>query len=592
MSAWLPVRMTSARVVVVLGLLSGCQVDARPSVAPAVQASSTPRSKSALRMRQVSGRALHARGFREPLSVELPWHAPRETAPLPPGARAGRAGADDSLVATLVPPVTGARYVRERGARLRAAIDALPPERRAYGIEGLTAAEVFGPNGDDGLCEKAAVDLTLSHQGGSYEARYESDIYVWMEPLRPALYSLSSTCTAALTTAGSAVAPAVGQGCSREDEAAHFPAGSRCRTCLTADGDHARCIAAGECRTQMAREVFVTEGGREQSYDVLEATTLACAPTVKITTTVLTRELGDDNTVPRAYDHEQVARWCHRFWSPRTRAPELSCTSNVTGQPRLARGDVLLGYVDWIRRPGEARTPLHDRLFLASRVEVEGDVYEDLPLYPETVGAVSDAYEQDGWGLPPNGLRPDGVDPGRVDDTYARDWIAAMSMKTATNITGVPLYSYNRNLCAPEAWRGPDAEGRYHCRVPGYSGDFQPADDDHWRYDWGAYLYDFDPLTVETAPVLTLAATGLPDPSVPGGHVPHVLGSTTLADPEWEGCRWPQTFAPDELDNYETPELVVHTFTSQTYRFGKDPALPIRMVVATNWHRAFCFEGL
>lgn len=37
---------------------------------------------------------------------------------------------------------------------------------------------------------------------------------------------------------------------------------------------------------------------------------------------------------------------------------------------------------------------------------------------------------------------------------------------------------------------------------------------------------------------------------------------------------------------------VLYTFTAQTYRFGKDPRLDPRVVLATNWRRGFCAEPL
>jgi len=74
-------------------------------------------------------------------------------------------------------------------------------------------------------------------------------------------------------------------------------------------------------------------------------------------------------------------------------------------------------------------------------------------------------------------------------------------------------------------------------------------------------------------------------------HVPHVLGTPVLADPDWEGCAWPEIFVPDEKASVDS-DAGVSTFTSQTYRFGRDPERDIRLVLATNWRRGFCFEPL
>src|SRR5690606_29609788 len=134
--------------------------------------------------------------------------------------------------------------------------------------------------------------------------------------------------------------------------------------------------------------------------------------------------------------------------------------------------------------------------------------------------------------------------------------------KTATRIDNVPIAIYNRNLCADHLWQGPDPQGRYFCKPGYFDAGHPPPDLMRWLYDWGSYLVAEEPETIEIFPHLTLAATGRMDPSIPGGHVPHVLGSPVLADPDWEACSCPETFAPDEMANADAMVEGIYTFTS------------------------------
>jgi hypothetical protein len=540
---------------------------------------------------QYADRRISRRGKREPWIFDSATSRRTMTSDPAPPRRAtsllGNTMYDDSLPSTLVDAVVDARYVRgERGARLRDALAALPPERQALGIAAMSAEEVEGTDARPGLCEDPAFDLTVNHSGAQWELRYVSNILVLTEAMQPALYALSSECTAALSTAGADVARAVGAGCAVEDEAAHFPVGSACRTCLSTDGNHGRCVTAGACRALMTREVFY-EG---TSYDVVQGRMLACAPDVMTTVTMLARELGEDNARPKAFDHNAYFAFCLPFTPAGESAPVPNCVRASDANQRPARSDVLMGFVDYIRRPGQTGQPHHNRLWAASRVEVEGAVFEDMPLYPGGLAGVSEDFDHDGFGLPPNTLRPGGTDRSRIEDTFALDWLGAVAMKTSTNIDGVPIYTYNHNLCT--TWSAPAADGHSTCQIPIFTNTFQPADDDRWKNDWAAYLAQRAPLRIVVAPVLTLASTGRIDPSVPGGHVPQVMGSTTLADPEWENCRWPTTFVPDEMANYETVDFPgEYTFTSQTWRLGRTTPAQARVMLATNWRRNFCFQS-
>lgn len=494
---------------------------------------------------------------------------------------------DNSMVSSTVTPITGARIVRDSaGAALTARINALPADRRAQGISALTMDEVYGTSTSRGLCEDTRVEFTTSDGATQWEHRYNTAFLSLMEPLQPSLYALPSQCITALSTAGAMVSAAVGAGCSAQDEAAHFPAGSRCRACLEVDGDHARCVTANQCRAQMTREVLY-EG---RSYDVLEARMLACAPDYTTTVIALANELGEENARPRAFDHSVIYGWCYAFTDAGQSAPTPHCITSPMGGPRVAYSDVVMDRVEFIRRAGTATNVAKDRVWIANRIEVEGMTLEESFLHPQTIAAISEPFAQRGWNLMPNALRPDGRDPMRLEDTFALDWISALVLKTATSINGVPITTYNHNLCT--SWSAPAADGHSTCQIPIFTDSNQPPNDDVWRNDWAAYAYSTRPLRVELMPLVTLAATGRADGSVAGGHVPLVMGSTTLADPEWENCRWPQTFVPDEMANYETLDFPgEYMFNTQTWRFGRDPTTPVRLALATSWRRAFCFDG-
>jgi hypothetical protein len=305
---------------------------------------------------------------------------------------------------------------------------------------------------------------------------------------------------------------------------------------------------------------------------------------------VLVDELGEDNRLPEAFEHtiEQTCQW---NWNPGPNTVRLYCNERQGGIA-IAISDVVGGWTEHIRRPGDTTTPYHGRLFLAGEVEVDGFTWTATQLLPGTLAEISVAdFTAGGWGFNPQDLRPDGDDPLDLEHTFAREWIAAMALKTTTNISGVPVVIYNRNLCTEDQWRGPDSIGRYYCQPAFFDETHNPPDHTRWEYDWGSYLFTIEPPFLEFIPGITLAGTGRMDSSIPGGHIPEVQGSPLLADPEWESCAWPKTFIPDEMANRDT--LVhVNTFTSQTYRFGKDPKNDLRVVLGTSWRRAFCFEPI
>jgi hypothetical protein len=188
-----------------------------------------------------------------------------------------------------------------------------------------------------------------------------------------------------------------------------------------------------------------------------------------------------------------------------------------------------------------------------------------------------------GWGIDPYALRPDGTDPEDPDDTFARDWIASMAIKFSTTRDGVPITTANHNRC--ESWEGPDDNGAFRCTemglpVYGWTNDVQNT----WVDSTFTQAYPF--------PIATLGSTGLADPDIPGGVVPLVAGSPDLADPDWDDCTWPTTFQPDLAPMEDTPADFggPASLWGQTWRFGKDGALDLRVVLNTNQARDFCPE--
>jgi hypothetical protein len=482
----------------------------------------------------------------------------------------------------LVPPIRGATFDHTLGQTMVNILAGLPEERRAFGLGALTQNQLYGN------CEDPQILATAEHEGETYELRYRPEKLTWLSEPRPALYALSSTCTGALLTSGGDVASVIGTACSREDEEAHFAPSTGCRSCLEVDGDHTRCVAATRCKAEMAREMAYGIGNQRFYFDVMEAVALACAPDITTEIIILANELGEDNEPVRAFDHQGIGHYCQWFWNGSE--PQLYCDSGVPGV-NIAMSDVLGGWVEYIRKPGDPRTPYLDRMALAASAEVEGMQLGMTPLYPGTLAEVSvPEMVGGGWGMNPQVLRPGETDPTDINATYARDWVAAVGLKTATNISFVPIVIYNRNLCEDSLWRGPDDKGRFFCEQPVFSEENPPPEPTRWNYDWSRFWIQQEPAIIEPYPLITLASTGMPDPSVPGGALPHILGSPVLADEDWENCAWPEMFEPDEQRVFDAPIEDIYSFTGQTYRFGKDPRLDIRMVLATNTRRQFCFE--
>jgi hypothetical protein len=196
-------------------------------------------------------------------------------------------------------------------------------------------------------------------------------------------------------------------------------------------------------------------------------------------------------------------------------------------------------------------------------------------------------YAYGTWGLNPVQTRPDGTDPMVLDDTFARDWLGAIAMKTATTRNGIGIVMSNHSRCAADGWEDLDGDGHYRCirtedPVAG------------WLADLPHFPWDADLATTYPMPVITLGSTGLPDPTIPGGIVPWIAGSPTLGDPEWDNCTWNNSFVPDSAPLPDTPldYAGVGSTTSDAWRFGGHDDADIRIVLYTNITRDFCPDGI
>jgi hypothetical protein len=474
--------------------------------------------------------------------------------------------APPSPAAQLLPEITGGTYDRTYGAALDGAIAALPEDRRALGVHGVEGADLAE------LCEAPHVLLS----GDGYEASLTVPGASWFEgSLERAREALPEDCAASLLASAGDVAAAA---CAEEDERAHFPVGSDCRTCLEADGDHARCVAEAQCPELATRQVEVGGGW----YTVLRAPGPICAPDHVGDLLFLAFELAEDEPLPQPFDHGALEGSCVEAWAGD--GLDLYCTMGLYN----AIGDVVYSRVDYIRPEGDTSTPWAYRVSLVRSIEVEGRTFTGAWLGQSGVTAVSAPIGSvpDAWGINPTALRPDGTDPTNPDHTYARDYVAAFSLKIASERNGVLVNPVNRNRCADDAWEGPHADGTYSCDEPGAWSTDGWYDDAlvAWWDQAAGEIYDF--------PLVTLASTGLPDPDVPGGLLTEVLGSTTLADAEWEACAWPKTFVPDRVRLYDpapaTSSEGYASFDGQTYRLGRDPSTDVRLFLATNQRREFC----
>lgn len=522
-----------------------------------------------------------------------------EATPRPP--LAPPAGRSDPL-AQLGASLTGGRFDSSLGADLLDALaDQDPDEVAEYGAGVLTLTELYGEDfdGEGGVCEDPHALFTFTEAGQDWEL----DLHLFgflqvMEPVVPLWMTLSPGCAAAVDTAA-AVDAAVDTGdCTAEEALGFFPSGGDCRACVEAGAQVADCVAVGAC----AEEVPLVADYLGQSYEWAETEVLACAPDVHAKLFLAAYDLGDDGSVPAAWDHTGWAWLCFVLRNERTGVIERSCIADGDGYDDLGDGvgEGVVARIQHLRPEGSSGAPHAERVAYARRLGFDdGRQTEEFLLSFGGIGQISaplvatdcdgdgDVEDDDwgcgygGWGMNPTALRPDGTDPDELDHTFARDWLGAVVTKMSTTRDGVPINNINHSRCAE--WAGPHDDGSYTCTVNG-------SPTLGWFVDNHVFWYNRAQTRVLAEPMMTLGSTGLADPQVPGGVAVHLAGTAELALPTWDGCLWPDTFVADHIRTEDIPMDWggVASLDAHTYRFGKDPDQDLRMVLATPQERGFC----
>lgn len=508
------------------------------------------------------------------------------------------AGAERYVLDQLTSAVVDAHLDQSGGDRLNDALDDARADGRpvdTYGTGVLSITDLLGDDIHAGLCEPPLAITTVTHEGESWELTLGlAEIENFIGGFSFAMGELPQDCVDDLLLAGGEVAAAAE--CSTIDEAMFFPEGSDCRACLEAQaGNVVAC--QDEARCQAEAPVLESEGG--EYWNRIEGTLLSCAPDWTVPAYVLMHPT-EEGGLPDPFDYQSWGYVCAPFWDESRQAPAHICQG---GSDTMRVGAA--GLVHGMRRGGDETPWYRHRGFYTPRIVLEDgtelryawEAYSSLgvlsyPVNPDdsngdgVVDAGDDyfGYQYGSWGLNPMRLRPDGTDPDALDDTFARDWFGAMAAKTATVHDGVGILMANHTRCGD--WDDLDGDGVYRCTrtedpVAGWLGDLA-----HFRWDPDAgYSYPM--------PVITLGASGLPDPSIPGGIVGWLASSPTLGDPEWDGCTWNNTFTPDAATlpdtplDYTTPGAVA----ADTWRFGGHPEADIRLVLYTNVVRDFCPDG-
>jgi hypothetical protein len=494
---------------------------------------------------------------------------------IPTARAAPRALAPDPLD-DLLPHLTGARLDLDRGAALVQQLDDLPPSRADLGLAGLSLSELYDV---DAGCQPPLVHATFSDGGQDWELAVNLPPFTaLLTPPELALHTISEACPAALLQAGG---PTDDDGCTDDDEDSLFPDDSACRACLEDDGDWSRCVDEAACATTAPLQVAFTNGltGRTEVHHAHRATLLACAPDLTVEVELLSRRLPDG---PTSFDHDLFEAMCFLTWVDDH--TERACNTADTAAHVVA--DAVYAYTEHLRPAGSDAVSAHNRsLLLADITLAGGDTLGHSLLLDGSLAAVSAPVDTPyGWGLHPYEPRPDPNDPDAAPAPRPRDWIAGLTMKTASGIDGIIVHAFQTNRCAAWADLG---DGTSRCDdVTPYA--------TLWDDGWVAW-FDQAAGTTYPFPLVTLASTGLPDPSAPGGIFTHILGSTTLADRGWEGCAWPDTFAPDRMPLLDTapPDGAAPsaTFDAQTWRFGRPDDPGVVLALATSQRRGFCYDA-
>lgn len=503
-----------------------------------------------------------------------------------------------SLPSRVLPDAVGAATLRRAtysddvgdalNERMR---DFSPAQVQNYSVSLLSAAELFGEGETPGLCEMPIIEADA---GDGYEAGLA--VYTYTAILNdpePMFVSISPGCAAAVAERSGQVEAAVDAGDCAEDEAQTFFApGSDCRACVEdSGGDYAGCLDEGACPVEAPLAVWVAdEDGVRTWYRSAAATGWACAPGW-LAPFYLLSTMGEDGQLPRAFDHDSWAFLCTPFWDEAAGAPTMACQGSNEPGERGVLAEGLFGFVSYLRPQGEEQMGWRGRQYYVDSIQFSTGA--DLSwswAYAGGLGRVSAprviadtngsggvdpgdddyGYGAGGMGFDPHQTRPDG-------ELMARDWLAAVTLKTATTRDGVPILPYQRSRC--ESWV--EEGDHWRCEALG-----QP--EDGWINDAYTTWADTDRSVAVSFPLATLASTGLPDEDVPGGLVTDIAGSPGLANPAWDDCALPHRFTPDTVRLPDLPGQGDGALVGQSWRFDRPDGPDYRVVLNTNQARGWC----
>jgi hypothetical protein len=468
----------------------------------------------------------------------------------------------------------------EAGQAMQARLDEFPQDLvDQQSVALLTPTEMWGTEAndyEDGLCEPLRGRWQFEEGGESWEAVLQLAQYNHMLfPPEPLLVELTATCGPALDLVAPADAVAAGD-CVEQDELSFFREGTQCRGCLDEGTGLTQCRAEAAC-PDTAPLTFWWLGYDGGTALVETGTTFmyACAPDLVELFYVLSIA-DDDPALPAPWDNPAWFGYCLAYTDETTGEIVVGCLGEYTNPP--SEGHVLgegapTRILNIAREGDDQERGWWDRPAFLQGFTVGSWSLDWFWAGPSPgLGPVSASSADQGWGVNPGELRPDGL------DTFARDWVAAYTMKTSTARNGVIVSFDNHNRCTEDGWVGPDDRGRWRCEeMTGWT--------EGWSED-GAQ-FEIEGGMLFSIPIRTLASTGLPDPAVPGGLAIHVACSPIYEQIEDWTCT--HGFEPDLVPYDDVPYGTEFTgtgaFEGESYRFGKDPDWDIRMILGSNWDR-------
>lgn len=502
-----------------------------------------------------------------------------------------------SLPTRVLPEAVGAatlrraRYSEDVGAALNERMrDFSPSEQQNYSVTLLTPTELFGDGERPGLCEMPLVEA-------SPETGYEAGLAVYtytaiLNDPEPMFVSISAQCEEGLAVSGGVDAAVLDGSCAEDEARTFFWPGSACRDCVESNGGrYDACLDEGACAEDVPLAVWVEDdSGARTWYRSALATGWACAPGW-LAPFYLLSTMGEDGQLPRAFDHEAWAFLCTPFMDEAVGEPVMACQGSTEPGERGVLAEGLFGFVGYLRPEGDEVLGWRGRHYYVDSIQfTSGAMLSWSWAYAGGLGLVSAprviadtngsgdidpgdddyGYGGGGMGLDPHQTRPDG-------ELLARDWLAAVTLKTATTREGVPILPYQRSRC--ESWE--DAGDHERCIAladpeAGWINDVYTT----WADDARTVPIPF--------PVASLASTGLMDEEVPGGLVTHVAGSPALALPAWDDCALPHSFTPDEAEFSDLPGGSGGALVGHTWRFDRAGDPDFRLVLNTNQARGWC----